>query len=161
MNKYLVIFAVLVVLACSDDGLPHIDYTADGWAIYAGLEWSPRSTSSMKWDKAEEYCAALGARLPTIDELRRLIINCPDTASDGLCPASDPDCLNSQECYVGQPCQCKREDGPFSVLGDDLYALWSSSESSDLEGLFWYVSFIDALVLPTVGGTYISFRCVR
>jgi len=47
----------------------------DGWVrdIILGIEWGPSSEESMTWDKAKEYCAKLGGRLPEVNELQSLV----------------------------------------------------------------------------------------
>lgn len=120
------------------------------------LRWSNKTSSAMSWDQAKKYCNNLTEqgfsdwRLPTIDELRSLIINCPETELGGNCLVSDPNCVTSK-CVLSAPdpmnClpfNCKNTD-KHSKLGD-TERLWSSSfdyESAINLGLtgVWVVSF--------------------
>jgi len=45
--------------------------------------------ASLNWGEAEAFCKAAGGRLPTISELRTLIIDSPDTETGGRCKITD------------------------------------------------------------------------
>jgi len=106
------------------------------------LNWSDVSSDSMYWDDAITYCVNLGGRLPTINELRTLIQNCPATESGGKCGVTD-ECLSYVDCY-NDPCYGCEEDysGKYSIFGD-IYWMWSSSELSDIADGAWGVDFRD------------------
>lgn len=53
------------------------------------LSWSDKAIEKMNWDDAIKYCEDLGGRLPTIDELRTLIQNCPATETGGECGVTE------------------------------------------------------------------------
>lgn len=143
-----------------------------------GLTWSSKITKEMAWDDAVLYCEDLNEgnyskwRLPTIDELRTLIKNCPQTVSEGSCKVSaDNDCLSS-ECQTEEDCNgCVYDsDEPNNYSKLDYFhsnqypKYWSSSQQSND-----YPSTISAwLVDFSVGGIYLyvkdsplSVRCVK
>ncbi|MBO7126670.1 DUF1566 domain-containing protein [bacterium] len=144
----------------------------------SGLLWSLQANDAMDWDEAVSYCDNLNAsgfddwRLPTISELRKLIQNCSETVSGGLCGVSD-DCL-SDECWSEAMCvYCPDVDSPdfdqenrsplndfYSILGDDMAAFWSSS-SNGKDDERWVADFRNASIYTSVTTTGKSVRCVR
>ena len=131
-----------------------------------GLVWSDRSSSTMKWSSAKQYCANLNEdgysdwRLPTISELKTTIKNCQSGGSS--CGVSDS-CL-SGECWSDN-CYCAYKEnngGYYSKLSDDdnVY-LWSSSTQSGNTNSAWRVVFSKGLV-GNDGKSYDGYvRCVR
>lgn len=143
-----------------------------------GNIWSSRSaeTLTLKDGKAQQRCEDLEEggypkgswRLPTIDELRTLLLDCPKAESGGECQVSDPGCLSSgTDCY--DPYKCNNQnictasyDGSHSKLGD-VQNLWSSSGCSD-SGYANY-AFIGMFLYGTVGrdtkATPYYVRCIK
>jgi len=143
-----------------------------------GNIWSSRSTEkfTLKNDKAQQHCEDLEEggypkgswKLPTIDELRTLISDCPKAEYEGECQVSDPGCLSSgTDCY--DPYKCNNQnictasyDGSHSKLGD-VQNLWSSSGCSD-SGYANY-AFIGMFLYGTVGrdtkATPYYVRCIK
>jgi len=130
-----------------------------------GLHWSSRSSNEMKWYDAVNYCKTLNEggysnwRLPTISELRTLIQNCPNTATDGSCGVID-DCTYkgcwSEICGV---CPADKS-GKYSKLGDNT-SIWSSSALLDSAGFVWRVNFGSANVFINGRANLSYVRCVR
>ena len=96
-----------------DDTLPDpVDFPYTDTA--SGLVWSERSKQTLSWDEAGAYCHNLveggsnNWRVPTMDELKTLVRNCPD----GGC---DPDLF-----------------GKYSVFGE-ISTLWSSLITTDYD----------------------------
>ena len=116
------------------------------------LTWSSR-TEELTWNDAVSYCDNLSEggfsdwRLPNIDELRTLILNCSGTETGGSCKISEKnDCLSHDECWTQNDCCCSREEAaPSSKTGDTfdggMIVLWSSSTQSDNPDVAWYLSF--------------------
>ena len=133
------------------------------------LVWSAKSSDEMNWDDAGSYCENLTEggyddwRLPTIDELRTVIQNCPGSQIGGACAISDPDHLSNSD--FSNDCYCDSmgsNNGYYSRLGDDdLVSLWSSSTTSGNTDRAWRVGFDDAYVYGynKSGNNYV--RCVR
>lgn len=146
------------------------------------LEWSEISDDYMHLDAAVEYCknheesGLKDWRLPTIDELRMLIRNCPGSQSGGECRISGT--CNSLGCITPK-CSCRQDgtDGYYSKFGDDeSVSLWSSSphkgplhytkrfdpvsdyKSSDFVGA---VEFKNAMLYFVAGNELQKVRCVR
>ena len=118
--------------------------------------------------KAKNYCNNLNDcgytdwHLPTIDELRALIQNCPGTVTGGSCKVSqNNNCLNYEECYTHEDCaSCSTDSsGKYSKLGiaEGLSSSSSSIFSWATSGC-WYVSFWNGSLAPD---PLKYFRCVR
>ena len=136
-----------------------------------GLEWYNRSSDAMTWNDAEQYCENLPEdgqnkwRLPTVDELRTLIKNCPKTESGGECKVSDKDKHLADHDFFSEKyksnCYCE-DNGNYSKLGDGSIWLWSSSRRKGYEA-YWTVYFGSARVMTRSNNekelSYV--RCVR
>ena len=141
----------------------------------SGLIWSAKSSSS--WSNAKYICSSYtgsglsGWHLPTIDELRTLILKCESTMPGGNCGVTDS-CLSS-DCRNSACSGCSEDlSGDYSKFGD-TDKMWSSSYIPDPElelfGLqniytvdFSYgdVSYGSGLN-SDLSSIYHYFRCVR
>ena len=118
----------------------------------SGLTWQRKAKSGLLFEDAEPYCGNLtldgagGWRLPTISELRTLIVGCADTETGGACEISDGcsglNC-SSQECK-----NCSYEGGPSESgcylpeeMSDNCTTIWSSTRMQDNEYYIWAVYF--------------------
>ncbi|MBP5405951.1 DUF1566 domain-containing protein [bacterium] len=138
------------------------------------LIWSPVTSFWMIHSQALEYCERMSWggynkwRLPTIDELRTLIINCPGTETGGACKVSEKDGhLSKQDGLPETDCSCLDSGSlNYSKLGDDS-TLWSSSTLSpsstvaDNENYAWYVGFEYASLWFSRKDGGFEVRCVR
>jgi hypothetical protein len=109
-----------------------------------GLVWSKKNFGKMTWQEAVEYCRenrgnlpGSGWHLPTIDELRTLIIGCPATEPGGRCPVREG-CRSEEDCYGGDweanCAPCKEHEGPGpkgcymdKAFDDPCVVYWSST----------------------------------
>lgn len=143
-----------------------------------GNIWSSRSTEkfTLKNDKAQQHCEDLEEggypkgswKLPTIDELRTLISDCPKAEYEGECQVSDPGCLSAgTDCYDPEKCNnqniCTASyDGSHSKLGDNQN-LWSSSKCSGSS--YTNYAFVGMFLYGTVGrdtmATPYYVRCIK
>ena len=137
-----------------------------------GKMWSSYQNLKMTWDEAVDYCDNLTEcgysdwHLPTIDELKMLVLNCDSIAPSGECGVTD-DCLSKNDCWTSKSCtpSCPvHSSWQHSKLGD-VNALWSSSTLSDESGSAWAIYFQYAMVVP-FNKYYIDYdgcdvRCVR
>lgn len=116
-------------MLCNDSG-KCIDISESFPRKHDGKFWSTPSSEEMSWDAAKDYCASLDGRLPTISELRTLVINCPAIATGGECTITD-DCLDSVSCDMEDCLGCFSDTSTetFSVFGDQI-PIWSSSENT-------------------------------
>ena len=126
------------------------------------LIWSDRSSSTMNWSSAKQYCENLSEggftdwRLPTISELKTIIKNCQSGGSS--CRVSD-NCL-SGSCW-SESCRCDI-GGSYGKLGDsDGVWLWSSSAKSGNTDYAWSVNFEDGGVSHGNKSSSNYVRCVR
>jgi hypothetical protein len=104
---------------------------------YLGRRWSEKA-NLLTYEQAVTHCAGLGARLPTISELRTLVVECPATAAGGACGVTDA-CTSSSECDVQDLCiGCG--DGGLSVFKDEE-PFWSSTPDTDQTGQRWAIAF--------------------
>ncbi len=134
---------------------------------YGGLQWSKKAWETMTWDVAKEYCADLEEggysdwHLPTISELRTIIINCPGSETGGDCRVKAPGCL-SESCWRASRCSCDGSADSYSALGDGKeIALWSSSVQSDDAEHAWYVYFYFGNVYNHYMSSKKFVKCVR
>lgn len=129
--------------------------------------WSELSSYKMDWKEAFSYCNSLNAntyegwRLPTINELRSLIKNCPRTVTGGLCRVSDN--CNSDSCWDGaRNCFCEaKSDGYYSLLGDNEY-IWSSTGVPNRPDAAFGIGFAQGYIgifNASVKAAYV--RCVK
>jgi len=142
-----------------------------------GYIWSAKASTTYTWQNAVDYCTGLntsnyggyssGWHLPTITELRTLILNCSSTMPNGSCAVKDPGCL-SFSCWTYATCvSCSQDStGGHSKFGETGW-FWSSSTLSDATDSAWYVSFAYGYVHDG-NKTYSSYenydysvRCVR
>ena len=114
-----------------------------------GFIWSSASTGELNWGSAVNYCKNLTEgefldwHLPTISELRTLIINCEKTVPGGQCGVTDS-CL-SQGCW-DLNCSCENSiNSSYSKFGDTKI-FWSSSILPDFSNSSWYVDFGSAAI---------------
>jgi len=128
--------------------------------------WSKKAPATMDWFAAKEYCANLNEdgssdwELPTISELRTLIIDCPASESGGACLITN-DCL-SNKCWTKDTCwACSgASDGRYSKLGDTDW-FWSSSPNVDNAVFVWLVNFFNGSVNGNLKANTSNVRCVK
>ena len=133
----------------------------------SGLTWSTRATTTYTWQNAVNYCSSYsegglsGWHLPTITELRTLILNCPSTMPTGSCAVKDPGCLSSS-CWTSATCAACSQDssGGHSKFGETGF-FWSSSTSSGYTDYAWGVGFYYGYVNGNVKASDYNVRCVR
>ncbi len=133
------------------------------------LTWSPLASNDMIQPDALNYCDNLFMygfsdwHLPSIDELRTLIKNCPGTETNGACVISEKNGKLSGNDYSND-CSCAYKSGSYySKIGDDnTVSPWSSSTRSDDTNRAWYVGFFAGVVSNSDKTTVTSdVRCVR
>ena len=131
----------------------------------SGLIWSAKADSSKDWSNANSYCYShaeggyTGWHLPTIDELRTLIKNCPDAEMpNGDCGVKGS-CLSSY--CIDSSCGCSPDStGKYSKFGETGY-FWSSSDRYDDSNYAWSVDFDLGGVLYNRKINHLNVRCVR
>ena len=139
--KYLFVILMLSVIGCGEEG------------------WSDVSSDEMTQNDAIDYCKDMGARLPTIDELRALIQNCPFTETGGACMVTHS-CV-SEGCW-NKGCEGCDLDvlGKYSVFGDTTL-FWSSTVYAPLTDRAWVVRFYRGGVGYNGKTNDYNVRCVR
>ena len=140
------------------------------------LTWSKKSTDTMNWQTAIDYCNAYfegglgGWHLPNIDELRTIIKD-RKTAAGGECNVSETNnCLSQNSCWTFETCaeacngswdSCTNyNDGRFSKFGETGW-FWSSSTRSDASNNAWRVGFINGYIGDFYKSNSGNIRCVR
>jgi hypothetical protein len=96
-------------------------------------------------------------RAPTIDELRTLIINCPDTSAGGKCEISEE--CRLERCFSDSCHGCENTgDGRYSKIGDKI---WLGSKTRERHNVCWFIGFTAAHIGKTNDTSPIFVRCVR
>jgi hypothetical protein len=123
---------------------------------FQGHSWS-NMKDDLTFEAAKEYCSSLGGRLPTISELRTLIVECETTQPGGACRVTDT-CTSNATCSEHMPCVgCG--DGGLSVFHDDN-PFWSSIPVADQPGDIWTIAFRYSDISPIRSDYPISAYCV-
>ena len=138
-----------------------------------GLTWqSPPAPAAMKWADGVKYCDTLslgvgGWHLPTIGELRSLIVGCAKTESAGTCNVADGGCTTSG-CAVGCiGCAAAGGAGPLGCywpagLAGTCTYYWSSTPVADKASTVWDIWFYTGVIKVSGPLTATSqVRCVR
>lgn len=118
------------------------------------LEWSETAEFKADYEDAKAACDQIntkgdsGWHLPTIDELRTLIVDCPETESGGTCVVKNDDCIG---------CNRDREHSVFSDKG----LFWSSTPYQRVNSNAWAVNFDYGSVTYIGRAGEHSFRCVK
>ncbi len=154
----------------SSSGIMWSSLSEDG-AMPGYPEFDP---SLVTFTQAGNYCKNLKQggftdwRLPTIDELRTLVVNCPKVESGGACKVSESTNCLSLSCYSEENCVCQGENdyAVFSKFGYEQYGLyWSSSAKTENgEKFVWGLLMTGdaALVTADPEEDYLAqARCVR
>lgn len=139
----------------------------------SNLIWSTLSSDKFKLADAETYCNTLNEggyptgswKLPNINDLKTLILNCDRATNPDQCKVSDPDCLSSgTDCYDNIYCNntnvCKsNSSGSHSKLGDNMH-LWSSSKCSDNDTYAFMAMFLYGTIGKNKTNNTYNVRCV-
>ncbi len=139
----------------------------------SGLTWMVNPPKeNVDWQQAVEFCDELELdghtdwRLPTISELRTLILGWPNTVQGGPCGVTD-DCLKP-DCYTNHCEGSMFDKGPtndcFWVAGlrGSCSMYWSFSVVDGDESSVWNVNFFNGYVDDVnKDQTNYNVRCVR
>ena len=146
--------------------------------VYSSVNIQDRAVTR---EMADSYCGGLTEggyskwSLPSVLQLRTLIINCPMLAVGGECALN---CRNATDYFWSKEyctiswqsgnysydyCQkCSAEEGPFSKLGDTLSLMSSSFGSYSYSySLSFTVAFNPAEIIKSSSGLSSAIRCVR
>ena len=133
---------------------PDEDTEKANWTEWSGLKWSDVYKKNLDLQQAQDYCMGIDGRLPTINEGRRLIKECPHTMTGGDCNITDANHSIYDQDYVAVYCRCG--DGiNYSYLGDAGYNIWMYV-AGDKKG--WTLDFMNAGLQEGISA-YV--RCVK
>ncbi|HOB72584.1 MAG TPA: hypothetical protein PLW37_02120 [bacterium] len=90
------------------------------------IEWSERSNTKLNLSDAYDYCNGLGGRIPSISELRELVVNCAPTETKGECGIKD-ECSLSESCLNNTCSGCEESSLGIYSSFKDIGPYWSSS----------------------------------
>ena len=143
-----------------------------------GRIWSARSALFKTWSEAKEYCANLEEggypqgtwQLPTINDLRTIIVKCTYNMPDGNCGVTDDctasSCYNNLNCNNTNHSECKSDNNSNDGCGShsklcETSPLWSSS-TKDNNNNAWFVKFSEGNIgyTSTDNNTTRPVRCV-
>jgi len=139
--------------------------------VYMLMWQKNQKISTEVWVDAKKYCDNLNWggytdwRLPTIDELRFIIMGCAASETGGACGVGAA-CL--METCGGATCDgCPGSQGPaqgcyrIADLEGDCTLTWSSSVDPGSPLGAWYVNFSNARIRYDDQALYHAIRCVR
>jgi len=92
--------------------------------ITTSSKWMKDTGEKAEWKKAKVICRAKGGRLPTIEELRKVIMDCGGVINDGK---------NNNKNSSYQSC--------YKAKGFASNNYWSSTTNASVSSDAWYVSF--------------------
>ena len=124
--------------------------------------WSKKAPEKMDFDHAKKYCKDLVEdghddwRLPSINELRTLALNCPKIEPKGKCPITNS--WRSIFSWSADKCVC--ELGAHSKLGDSD-PIWSDTTVAMTYGQHKFVLFSAEGVSAQSKLLQIGVRCIR
>ena len=131
-------------------------------------EWSDAAPDPMTWDEAVKYCDELENKgyddwyLPTIDELRMRITNCPATEPGGSCPVSRVNQhLTWDDLKEEFGCGGCNDGENHSYQGKDSGWYWSSSARSKHAIVAFRVNFDTGAVGNYNKDHKFNVRCFR
>ena len=153
---------------------PEIAAPAGVWTDpESGFVWqNPVGFLTLNWEEAKQYCSELtlaggGWHLPTMNELRSLVVGCPATEPGGPCNIESDDCLQwlcrDDSCigcpFFGGPA----ESGCYwpDEMKGKCASYWASSDVEDKEELAWHIGFQGAYISPSFASEATHVRCVR
>ena len=121
---------------------------------HGNLQWSEKVKFKANYDSAIKACQSLnkngeyGWHLPTIEELRTLITNCPQNENGGECVIDEEECRG---------CEYKKEHSVFSDSG----FFWSSTLYKPGKINAWSVNFDNGGITFLGRSGEHNFRCVK
>jgi len=132
-----------------------------------GYIWSEKTTDKMDWEAAKKYCDKLGDdwHLPTISELRTLILECNNLSEmGGMCDVSD-NCLSQALCSYTESNSKGCHDGCGTCVNkfsEDSF-VWSQSILEDNPNAAYIVNFAHGQIIsqPQTTSNLMNVRCVR
>ncbi len=138
--------------------------------IYKGNSWSDKVSGTYNYEEAKQVCIDIGGRLPTISELRTLIINCEKTEFDGTCSITEENSDYSEHTSECDGCEAN-SNFQYSVF-DDTEIFFSSTylevtplniKSPYTTPAFWSVAFNYAGLSPVAPDLSLSagIRCIK
>jgi len=159
---------------CEDGACVTVTWSDPGTGILWQL--SPEG-AGMQWSLAVLYCEDLELggyddwSLPTITQLRSLIVGCPATTAGGACPVVD-DCAHSVSCYDYDACVgCGYNQGPtdpgcywpeaLATGSCTSKRYFSSTLLEDDATSAWRVDWDDGQVASVSTSTPLPAVCVR
>lgn len=126
------------------------------------VEWSSVPVHNKTWKDAVQYCRSLNEgghsdwRLPTIDEMRSIVVNCPATQPYGMCKISDSTGALTKAYYTKACNGCKK--GRTRLNGHGWF--WTSSEMLETDH-YWVLSFKTSKISHQNLNKQANVYCVR
>ena len=130
---------------------------------FGGVEWSAFPVHNKNWNTAAQYCSSLNEggysdwRLPTIDEMRSIVVNCPDTQPSGACVISNSTGALTKHDYNKKKCSGCRKGRP-RLNGSGWF--WTSSGMPGTNH-YWVMSFKNTRISHSNMNALANVYCVR
>lgn len=135
-----------------------------GWTKYNDLYWSEASSETMTFKNANTYCKNMGARVPTINELRG-VSTCEASSFDGDCKFTE-ECSSIPECWDGCEKICAPMGYGYGFFKDQI-ELWASTIGVETNNnistsYYIYINFLYGSMTKTIDiDKLIYIRCVK
>ena len=129
---------------------------------FGNVEWSSFPVHNKNWKEASQYCSSLNEgghndwRLPTIDEMRSIVVNCPETQLSGVCKISNSTGALTKADYTKKCYGCRK--GRTKLKGRGWF--WTSSKMPETDHV-WVISFKNTKISHQHSDKQANVYCVR
>ena len=170
---FLFLFLTVACIGLFDSSLMADEPSNGDTVTIGGQMWQKQpAPEQLNLGEARSYCEKLSLgghddwKLPSISQLRSIIVGCDKTHTGGICGVTD-ECLTSNPCSKDGCRGCSSNQGPAGgcywpeALEGTCGRYWSSSPMTSYENTAWYVIFNYAFISFDNQENKKFVRCVR